>query len=84
MQAFDWSLTELPSEPVLQWGAFYSDCMHEVHKVTSGARITLTYNLTAVKAGTPLLQVSSHNSICHPDHIDRKIVCLVRQIAVTQ
>lgn len=51
--------------------------MHEVHKVTSGARITVTYNLTAVKAGTPLLQVSSHNSICHPDHIDRKNVFLV-------
>jgi hypothetical protein len=74
VQEFDWSLTELPSKPVLQWGAFYSDCMHEVHKVTSGARSTVTYNLTAVKAGTPLLRVSPQKPLCHPDHIDREIV----------
>ncbi len=42
---FDNSLESVPAEPLLQWGAFYSDCKHEVHEVTSGARITLTYNL---------------------------------------
>jgi hypothetical protein len=29
----------------IQWAAFYSDCEHEVHKVTKGHRVTLTYNL---------------------------------------
>ncbi|KAK8013786.1 2og-fe oxygenase family protein [Apiospora marii] len=29
----------------LQWAAFYSDCKHEVHEVTDGRRITITYNL---------------------------------------
>ncbi|KAI1265486.1 hypothetical protein F5Y18DRAFT_53446 [Xylariaceae sp. FL1019] len=30
---------------VLQWAAFYSDCEHEVHEVTAGRRVTVTYNL---------------------------------------
>ena len=29
----------------MQWAAFYSDCEREVHEVTEGHRITLTYNL---------------------------------------
>ena len=29
----------------IQWAAFYSDCEHEVLPVTSGYRVTLTYNL---------------------------------------
>ncbi|KAF2099447.1 hypothetical protein NA57DRAFT_74946 [Rhizodiscina lignyota] len=29
----------------IQWAAFYSDCEHEVLEVSSGHRITLTYNL---------------------------------------
>jgi len=38
---FDWSGTAND----VQWAAFYSDCEHEVLEVTSGHRITLTYNL---------------------------------------
>tara|TARA_R110002003_G_scaffold3_22_gene134 strand:- start:26993 stop:27403 length:411 start_codon:yes stop_codon:yes gene_type:complete len=38
---FDWS----GSIESIQWAAFYSDCEHEVLEVTSGYRITLTYNL---------------------------------------
>ncbi|TAQ83539.1 hypothetical protein B7494_g8139 [Chlorociboria aeruginascens] len=38
---FDWSI---PSTDI-KWAAFYSDCEHEVLPVTSGHRITLTYNL---------------------------------------
>ena len=30
---------------VIQWAEFYSDCEHEVLPVTSGHRITLTYEL---------------------------------------
>lgn len=56
-QTFDWSLNKLPDEPILQWGAFYSDCRHEVHEVTAGARITVTYNLMAVKPTLPVLKV---------------------------
>lgn len=43
---FDWSMPET-SRPEIQWAAFYSDCEHEVLEVTSGHRITLTYNLYA-------------------------------------
>ena len=56
-QVFDWALTELPEEAMVQWGAFYSDCTHEVHAVESGARITITYNLMAVPASSPLFKV---------------------------
>ncbi|KAH5641592.1 hypothetical protein HBI51_132510 [Parastagonospora nodorum] len=38
---FDWSG---PGNDI-KWAAFYSDCEHEVLEVTSGYRITLTYNL---------------------------------------
>ena len=37
---FDWS-----SSTATQWAAFYSDVEHQVLPVTSGHRITLTYNL---------------------------------------
>jgi hypothetical protein len=38
---FDWS----NDSSNIQWAAFYGDCEHEVAQVTSGYRITLTYNL---------------------------------------
>jgi hypothetical protein len=38
---FDWS----GSSKDVKWAAFYSDCEHEVLKITSGHRIALTYNL---------------------------------------
>ena len=38
---FDWS----GDSQDIQWAAFYSDCEHEVLPVTSGYRLTLTYNL---------------------------------------
>ena len=47
---FDWSTSNDSSaaDPA-QWAAFYSDCEHEVYEVTSGHRVTLTYNLYAVR-----------------------------------
>lgn len=44
---FDWSTSD-QDNPSIQWAAFYSDCEHEVLRVKSGNRITLTYNLYAV------------------------------------
>lgn len=46
-------------DTAIHWAAFYSDCEHEVTKVTKGHRITLTYNLylapgTGLLAGNPL------------------------------
>ncbi len=38
----DWSAQK---GEAIKWAAFYSDCEHEVLEVTSGHRITLTYNL---------------------------------------
>ncbi|KAI8931577.1 hypothetical protein NX059_011231 [Plenodomus lindquistii] len=40
---FDWT----GNSRDIQWAAFYSDCEHEVLEVTSGHRVTLTYNLYA-------------------------------------
>ncbi|KAL8910881.1 MAG: hypothetical protein Q9171_003880 [Xanthocarpia ochracea] len=34
-----------PDPKSIQWAAFYGDCEHEVLEVTSGHRVTLTYNL---------------------------------------
>jgi hypothetical protein len=43
---FDWSKSaNTDTSPCIKWAAFYSDCQHEVLQVTSGHRITLTYNL---------------------------------------
>lgn len=44
---FDWSndIIATESNAAIEWAAFYSDCEHEVYEVTSGHRITLTYNL---------------------------------------
>ena len=42
------SLTALQSPPSLAYVAFYSDIEHEVLKVTSGRRVTITYNLYLV------------------------------------
>lgn len=56
---FDWSMPET-ARPEIQWAAFYSDCEHEVMEVTSGHRITLTYNLYASSiTGSP--QVGNGN-----------------------
>jgi hypothetical protein len=43
---FDWGSQ---NRPAIQWAAFYSDCEHEVLEVTAGHRVTLTYNLYAVR-----------------------------------
>lgn len=42
-QVFDWSGEKGSNK--IQWAAFFSDCEHEVLEVTSGHRVTLTYNL---------------------------------------
>ena len=42
------SLTSSQSSPSLAYVAFYSDIEHEVLKVTSGRRVTVTYNLYLV------------------------------------
>ncbi|KAK2773447.1 hypothetical protein FQN53_004167 [Emmonsiellopsis sp. PD_33] len=45
---YDWGSDDTNEAPTLQWAAFYSDCEHEVFEVTSGHRVTLTYNLYSV------------------------------------
>ncbi|KAJ4159938.1 uncharacterized protein LMH87_007873 [Akanthomyces muscarius] len=46
---FDWSMLADRDETMhIEWAAFYSDCEHEVMHVSSGNRLTLTYNLFAV------------------------------------
>lgn len=55
---FEWS-----SSATTQWAAFYSDVEHEVLPVTSGQRITLTYNLyhtSPVTTPASLLNVATN------------------------
>ncbi|KAK7755004.1 hypothetical protein SLS62_003088 [Diatrype stigma] len=48
--AFDWGKEGKSEEGAfIRWAAFYSDCEHEVLEVTSGHRLTLTYNLYAIR-----------------------------------
>ena len=50
---FDWSTSysssPTPCTQLVHWAAFFSDVEHEILPVTSGYRITLTYNLYTVK-----------------------------------
>ncbi|KAI1333093.1 hypothetical protein F5Y16DRAFT_407097 [Xylariaceae sp. FL0255] len=56
---FDWSAShDKPDRPKICWVAFYSDCEHEVLEVASGHRLTLTYNLYAVRGAGQLTGVS--------------------------
>ncbi|KAF4450398.1 2og-fe oxygenase family [Fusarium albosuccineum] len=52
--SFDWASSSGSSNSSIQWAAFYSDCEHEVLPVTSGHRITLTYNLYIARGNTQL------------------------------
>ncbi len=52
----DWSLTALPNKPMVQWAAFYSDCVYKC-KVDSGVSITVVYNVMAGPTTTPYLKV---------------------------
>ncbi|KAB5542402.1 hypothetical protein GE09DRAFT_1244641 [Coniochaeta sp. 2T2.1] len=52
---FDFSTAAGDADPAsIRWAAFYSDCEHEVNEVTSGHRVTLTYNLYAVRGNESL------------------------------
>lgn len=48
--SFDWSSKHPKS---IEWAAFFSDCEHEVADLTSGHRVTLTYNLYTASAAMP-------------------------------
>lgn len=53
--SFDWSTAkDEVDHGSIRWAAFYSDCEHEVLEVTSGHRVTLTYNLYAVRGNGSL------------------------------
>lgn len=47
----------------IKWAAFYSDCEHEVLEVTSGHRVTLTYNLYVTRG---VGHLAGHNSTLNP------------------
>lgn len=56
---FDWSTTDDAAPAEIKWAAFYSDCEHEVHEVTFGHRVTLTYNLYLTRGAGHLAGASS-------------------------
>ncbi|RUS17055.1 hypothetical protein BC937DRAFT_90475 [Endogone sp. FLAS-F59071] len=47
-RTFDWSSKHAYKDVQIQWAAFFSDCEHSISPVTSGYRLTLTYNLYAI------------------------------------
>ena len=50
---FDWALSFQGSN-CIQWAAFYCDVEHEILPVTSGHRITMTYNLCYAEERPPV------------------------------
>lgn len=60
---FDWGAKS--DHARIHWAAFYSDCEHEVLEVTSGHRLTLTYNLFAVRGAGRLTGESSTLNAAH-------------------
>lgn len=64
---FDWSmLGNQDKTPHIEWAAFYSDCEHEVMEVSSGNRLTLTYNLYAVRGAGRL---TGSSIVLDPKHL---------------
>ncbi|KAK7993949.1 Adenylyl cyclase-associated protein [Apiospora arundinis] len=58
-----------PDSQAIHWAAFYSDCEHEVLEVTSGHRITLTYNLYAVRGFQRLTGAALSPTPLNPVHL---------------
>jgi hypothetical protein len=56
---FDWSSSSSERSQIIQWAAFYSDVTHAVLPVTSGHRVTLTYNLYALPHPAPISPLPS-------------------------
>ena len=70
---YDWSKFQSNEQgPSVHWAAFYSDCEHEVLEVTSGYRVTLTYNLF-LAPGTSILT-------SRPTSLDREQLPLVANL----
>ncbi len=60
-------LKNAPSAQSVAYVAFFSDVEHEVAQVTSGHRVTITYNLYFdSKKGVPVTQVPSDKQLEHP------------------
>lgn len=58
----------------IQWAAFYGDCEHEILEVTSGYRVTLTYNLyTAEEPSATLSPGTDAHFLNSPFH---SLLCL--------
>ncbi|KAL1955774.1 hypothetical protein VTO42DRAFT_8094 [Malbranchea cinnamomea] len=59
---YDWSEQ---SSSKIQWVAFYSDCEHEIRRISQGHRITVTYDLrimdpvTANLSADPIVQLTT-------------------------
>ena len=51
------------SPKAISWAAFYGDCEHDVQEVTSGHRVTLTYNLFYTSLGTMARPVSDPTNL---------------------
>ncbi|KAK7217820.1 hypothetical protein V2G26_005823 [Clonostachys chloroleuca] len=63
---YDWGTSSTkPDFATIRWAAFYSDCEHEILEVTSGHRLTLTYNLYAMRGTGRLTGVSQTLDIAH-------------------
>ncbi|RUS15985.1 hypothetical protein BC937DRAFT_91729 [Endogone sp. FLAS-F59071] len=66
---FDWSSRGAPQNADVQWAAFFADCEHKILPVTSGYRLTLTYNLYTMEndrnVGDSISGFSSESTAFH-------------------
>ncbi len=58
-------LESIDQEHSIQWMAFYSDCDHQVERVNSGTRVTLTYNLYKANANRASQEVGPIDDELH-------------------
>ena len=63
MRKFDWgSAIESQKDPnQLHWAAFFGDVDHQIERIWSGARVTLTYLLRRGESGAPSRDVAGED-----------------------
>jgi len=63
VQKFDWgeAIREQKKPNQLHWAAFFGDVDHQIERIWSGARVTLTYLLRRGAGGAPPLEIAGED-----------------------
>lgn len=59
VQEFDWGRATQTHPNQLHWAAYFADVDHQIHRLWSGVRVTLTYNLRRSAGGRPVRDVAA-------------------------